>query len=144
MERSGTRHRIIKKAQFARWMFMIGAAAVAFFWLLSWVATKYLDKLEQLSQTDAALAAQRISSMVQAVFVASVVFALLVGSYLAWYGYRAVRSECFPPPGSWVVEGRPVYEGSKARRRGWAQIILGIFMAVVACAVVYRSWSLLP
>ncbi|UCD68924.1 MAG: hypothetical protein JSW48_02140 [Betaproteobacteria bacterium] len=125
-------------------MLLIGAAAVGFFWLLSWATTKYLDQLEQMSRTDAALAAQRVSSTVQAVFISSVVFALLVGSFLAWYGYRAVRSECFPPPGAWVIEGRPVYDGSKARRRGWAQIILGVVMAGVACAVVYRSWSLLP
>jgi magnesium-transporting ATPase (P-type) len=143
MEQTGTRHRIINKAQFARWMLLIGAAVVVGFGLLSWAATRYLDQLEQLSQADAALAAQRVSSLVQAVFVSSVVVALLVASFLAWYGYRAVRSECFPPPGSWVVEGRPVYNGGQARRRGWAQIFLGIFMAGVACAVVYRSWSLL-
>ena len=144
MEQTDTRHRVIKKAQFTRWMLLIGAAAVVGFGLLSWATTNYLDGLEQLSQTDVALAALRVSSVVQGVFVACVVFAVLVGSYLAWYGYRAVRSECFPPPGSWVVEGRPIYSGAGARRRGWTQVALGILMAGVVCAVVYRSWSLLP
>lgn len=137
-------HRIIKKEQFARLLLMIGAGAVAVFGLLSWAAARYLDGLEQLAQTDAAQAAQRISSLAQAVFVVSVVVALLVGSFLSWYGYRAARTQCFPPPGTWVIEGRPVYSGTKARLLGWTQILLGIVMAFVACAAVYRSWSLLP
>ena len=144
MEPTGTQHRIIKKAQLVRWMLLIGAGAIVGFGLLSWATANYLDQLEQLSQTDAALAAQRVSSVVQAVLIAFIVVALLVGWFIAWYGYRAVRSECFPPPGSMIVEGRPVYSGAKARLRGWMQIILGVFMAGLACAAVYRSWSLLP
>lgn len=143
MEPTGT-HRIIKKEQFTRLLLMISAGAVAVFGLLSWAAAMYLDGLEQLAQTDAALAAQRISSLAQAVFVVSVAVALLVGSFLSWYGFRAVRTQRFPPPGTWVIEGRPVYDGSKARLLGWTQIILGILMALVACATVYRSWSVLP
>ena len=143
MEPTGT-HRVIKKEQFTRLLLLIGAGAVAVFGLLSWAAARYLDGLEQLAQTDAAQAAQRISSLAQAVLVASVVVALLVGSFLSWYGYRAVRTQTFPPPGTWLIEGRPVHEGSKARLFGWTQIILGILMAFVACAAVYRSWSVLP
>lgn len=143
MEPTGT-HRIIKKEQLARLLLIIGIGAVAVFGLLSWAAARYLDGLEQLAQTDAAQAAQRISSLAETVFIVSVAVALLVGSFLSWYGYRAVRTQCFPPPGTWVIEGRPVYDGSKARLFGWTQIILGIFMAFVACAAVYRSWSVLP
>ncbi len=144
MEQTGTRHRIIKKAHFARWILLIGGAAIVGFGLLSWATTNYLDQLEQLSQMDPALAAQRVSSVVRAVFIASIVVALSVGSFIAWYGYQAVRSECFPPPGSWLIEGQPVYSGAKARWRGWLQFILGMLLAGVACAAVYRSWSLLP
>ncbi|MGD2141697.1 MAG: hypothetical protein PVH25_14990, partial [Burkholderiales bacterium] len=112
--------------------------------LLVWLVTGYLGSLEALSHSDPALAAQRIRVVAKIILATTVVIAAAVGGYVAWYGYRAVRSECFPPPGWWIVEGRPVQTGAMARRIGWIQIVLGILMAAVACAAVYRTWATLP
>jgi hypothetical protein len=108
------------------------------------MVTGYLDALEELARSNPALAAERVRLVLQIALVTTVVFAVSVGAYVAAYGFRAVRSECFPPPGSWIMEGRPVHKGSKAKRLGWAQIILGIVMTSVACGTVYNTWALLP
>lgn len=144
MEDKTPQHRIIPKSQLVRASLLIlGIVAVGGGLLVSMVAG-YLNALAELSHSEPALAAQRIRFVLQIALVTTVVFAVLVGSYVASYGYRALRSEIFPPPGSWIVEGRPVHTGRKARLLGRAQIVLGIVMAGVACAAVYSTWALLP
>ncbi|NIO43363.1 MAG: hypothetical protein GTO41_26350 [Burkholderiales bacterium] len=144
MRKTDNLHRVVTRSQLLRWFLVCGLVAAAGFWLLMSAITRYLDSLERLAESDPVIAAQRVSFVIQVVFVSSIVFAVLIGLYLGWYGYRAVKSECFPPPGSWLIEGRPIYRGRKARRLGWLQIVLGIIMAVLACGVVYRTWALLP
>ncbi len=144
MQQSDKSHRIVSRAQVIRWVVLIVIAAGAGFWLLLWLVSRYLDSIEQLAASDPALAAQRVSVLIQLVLASSFAFALLVGSYLSWYGYRAVKTACFPPPGSWLIEGRPVYHDNQARQLGWLQIVLGVALAGVASGLAYRTWSLLP
>ena len=144
MEGNTAQHRVIPRSQFVRMSLLIlGVVVIVGGLLVMWVAG-YLNALSELAESDPALAALRARFVLQAALAATVLVAVLVGSYVAWYGYRAVRSECFPPPGSWVIEGRPVQTGSKARALGWVQIILGIAMAGMACAAVYSAWAVLP
>lgn len=144
MESHSTKHRIVSKRQLVRWSMLIVGTVMLCSLLMIWFVSEYVNSLEELAQSQPAEAAQRIFFVTQIALVTTVVFAVAVGSYVAWYGIRAVRSECFPPPGSWIVEGRPLQTGARARRLGWTQIVLGILMAGVACAAVYRTWSLLP
>jgi len=143
METDNTRYHIISKQQLMRISLLVLAIAITAAGLLVWLVSGYLNGLEELAESQPALAADRIFFVAQIALSVTVIVAVAVGSYVAWYGIRAVRSACFPPPGSWVIEGRPVHTGSKARRLGWVQIIAGILMAFVACAAVYRTWSLL-
>ena len=137
-------HRVIQKSHLVRVSLLIFGIAVVGGGLLVSTVAGYLNVLEEMAQADPVQAAQRVRFVLQVALVATVVIAVAVGSYVSVHGYRAVRSECFPPPGTWIVEGRPVHTGSKARRLGWAQTVLGILMAGVACAAVYSTWALLP
>lgn len=143
MESDSTQYHVISKRKLLRISLLIVAIALTASLLLIWSVSGYLNGLEDLAKTQPALATERILFVAQLALGVTVMVAVAVGAYVAWYGIRAVRSECFPPPGSWVIEGRPVQTGSRARRLGWTQIIFGILMACVACAAVYRTWSLL-
>lgn len=143
METDHTRYHVISKQQLMRISLLAIGIAMTGTLLLVWLVSGYLNGLEELAKSQPALATDRILFVAQVALSVTVIVAVAVGCYVAWYGLRAVRSEYFPPPGSWVIEGRPVHTGAKARRLGWTQIIAGILMACVACAAVYRTWSLL-
>lgn len=144
MEPPDPQYRIISRQQLARWLVVtLAIVAVAGALMLKFVQI-YLAGLAELATVEPALAAARMASVLEIVFVSTAVFAAGIGSYVVWYGYRAVRSRCFPPPGAWVIEGRPVYAGLKAQRLAWVQIVLGIIMPVAACYAVYRAWEVLP
>jgi flagellar basal body-associated protein FliL len=143
MEIDKAKYRTISSRQLLRMTLLVVAMALAGMSLLVWLVNGYLDGLEEMAQSEPAAAAGRIMIVAQLVLGVTVVFAVAVGSYVAWYGCRAVRSERFPPPGSWIIEGRTIHTGAKARRLGLTQIVLGILMATVACAAVYRAWRLL-
>ena len=143
METDHTRYHIISKQQLMRISLLAIGIAMTGTFLLVRLVSGYLNGLEELANSQPALATDRILFVVQMALSVTVIVAVAVGFYVAWYGLRAVRSESFPPPGSWVIEGRPVHTGVKARRLGWIQIIAGILMACAACAAVYRTWSLL-
>ena len=135
------RHRILSKAGLLRvtvLAFAIAAVAGAF---LLQLAQGYLDAMKELAESDPVLAAERVVALLRIVLTSTVVFSVAVGAFVAWYGVRTVRSDCFPPPGSWIIEGREVLTGEKARRMGWIQILLGILMAAAACGAVYRAWA---
>ena len=143
METESTKYRVISKQRLVQISLLVVAVAAVGAMLLVWLVSGYLNGLEDLAKSQPALATDRILSVAQAALSVTVVVAVAVGSYVVWYGFRAVRSECFPPPGAWIIEGRTVHTGAKARRLGWTQIVLGVLMATVACAAVYRTWSLL-
>lgn len=141
MELDSTKYQTVSKRQFTRWLLLIVGVMLLASLLVIWSVSGYLDSLEQLAESQPVEAAERMWFVVRVALVAIVVFALAVGSYFVWYGYRTVRSERFPPPGSWIVEGQAVQTGTRARRLGWAQIILGIFVAAMVCAAAYRTWT---
>ena len=99
----------------------------------------YLSALAELAQSDPAMAGARASEALFVTLVCTAVVAAAVGAYVVWYGYRAVRAACYPPPGGWVIEGRPVYTGGKARRIGKVQMVLGVAMAAATFATVYLA-----
>jgi len=136
-------YRTISSRELLRITLLVVAVTLVGSFLLVRLVSGYVNGLEEMAQSHPAEAAERILFVAQLALGVTVVFAVAVGGYVAWYGYRAVRSEHFPPPGSWIIEGRPVHTGAKARRLGWTQIVLGILMAGVACVAVYRTWSLL-
>ena len=138
------RYRIITRKQLVSWSVLIFAAVAVTGAVMLKIVQIYLAGLAELATTEPALAAERASNVLQLVFVSTTVFATGIGSFVVWYGYRAIRSSSFPPPGAWVIEGRPIHSGAKARRLGWAQIILGVMMAVVASYAVYHAWAALP
>jgi len=144
MESGADQHRIITKRQLVRWLVPIFAIVVVAGAIMLKIVQIYLAGLTELAATAPTLAAARMSGLLELVFVSTAVFAVGVGSYVVWYGYRAVRSKCFPPPGAWVIEGKPVYTGVKAQWLAWVRIALGIIMPVAAGYAVYRAWVLLP
>jgi multisubunit Na+/H+ antiporter MnhB subunit len=141
MELDSTKYQTVSKRQFMRWLLLIVGVMLLASLLVIWFVSGYLDSLEELAESQPVEAAERMWLVVRVALVAIVVFAVAVGSYFVWYGHRTVRSEHFPPPGSWLVEGQTVQTGTRARRLGWAQIVLGIFVAVMACAAAYRTWT---
>ena len=140
---SRTGHRVIRKREMVRILLLIfGIATVGGLFLLQ-LAQSYLATINELAQSNPAQAAQRIGWLLGIVLMGMVVFALAAGGTVIWYGARALRSECFPPPGSWVIEGRQIHTGAKARRLGKVHILLGAVMASTSCIAVYIGWKLL-
>ncbi len=144
MESDAYQYRVIKRQQFIRSAVLTIAVMAIIVALLLTLVQMYLAGLVELAELQPALAAQRTSNVLQLVLAIVVVFAVGVGSYAIWYGLRAIKSGSFPPPGAWVIEGRPIHTGDKAQRIALAQIVLGILIPVVACYAVYRAWALLP
>lgn len=137
------RHRIIRKGEMLRLMLLVFGIAAAACVLLLQLAQGYLASVSELARTNPGLAAQQIAGLLRLVLVGMVILAIGAGAMVVRYGVRAVRTECFPPPGSWVVEGREIYTGEKARRLGRWQIVLGIVMASTSGFTVYFGSKLL-
>ena len=136
-------HRVIHKRDMVRIFLLIsGIAAVGGLFLLQ-LAQSYLAAINELAQSNPAQAAQRTGWLLGIVLMSMVVFALAAGGTVIWYGVRALRSECFPPPGSWVIEGREIHTGAKALRLGKMYILLGAVMASTSFIAVYIGWKLL-
>ena len=130
-------HRVVTKQQLVRlallFMGVVAAAGV----LVILAVRNYMSAIFELAQSDPVMAGEHASTALFVTLVCTAVVAAAVGAYVVWYGYRAVRAGCHPPPRAWVLEGRPVYTGGKARRIGKIQMVLGVAMAAATFATVY-------
>lgn len=74
------------------------------------------------------------------IFLIFVILSLMWTAYFARLGYRALKSGCFPPPGTLVVARTRVRTGRGALISGWLSISLGAVFIVPAAALGYLVW----
>lgn len=67
---------------------------------------------------------------------------LAIALWLAWMATRAIRSQCMPPPGSWIIEGQRTHTGSDAVRRGRILLAFAIVLAVLAAGLFAILWRM--
>jgi len=138
-----SQHKIVSRRRLVLWFVLGLAAAVPLILLVQHLGDAYVEQIERLAEQDPAAAARQALSALRVVFGILALLIAGVGLYLVWLGARARRSGLFPPPGSWVVEGRPVYTGSRATRVGLLQIMLGAVLVVMAGGIVFYCWVVL-
>lgn len=138
-----SQHKIVSRRRLVLWFVLGLAAAVPLILLVQHLGNAYVDEIEQLAEQDPAAAARQALSALRIVFGTMALLIAGMGLYLAWLGARARRSGVFPPPGTWVVEGRPVYAGSRAARAGLLQVMFGAVLMIMAGGIVFYSWIVL-
>jgi len=143
MPSDSSQHRIVSRRRLAIWFVLGLAAAVPLILLVQHFGDAYVSEIERLAEQDPAAAARQALAALRIAFGFLAVLIAGLGLYMAWLGARARRAGLFPPPGSWVVEGRPVYTGSRAARAGLLQMMLGAVLVIMAGGIVFYSWVVL-
>ena len=64
---------------------------------------------------------------------------LAIAAWLAWTALRAIRSQCMPPPGSWIIEGQRTHVGDDAVRRGRILLCCAVVLALGRWRAVRRA-----
>lgn len=144
MRASSDAYRVITRREAVRWLLacaVVCAVAVPF---LLRLADSYVGDLQALAREDAARAFAQARIAIQVVVLSVAALSAAVGVYLMWCGYRAVRNQTFPPLGSWVLEGSPVFTGRKAIAIGWLYLAAGLAIIGVGCTATYYAWALVP
>jgi hypothetical protein len=67
---------------------------------------------------------------------------LAIASWIAWRATRTIRSQCAPPPGSWIIEGQRTHAGSAAQRRGRILLSIAGALALLAAGMFVSLWRL--
>lgn len=67
---------------------------------------------------------------------------LAIAAWLAWMASRAIRAQCMPPPGSWIIEGQRTWMGDAALRRGRILLACAGALALVALGFFGALWRL--
>jgi hypothetical protein len=67
----------------------------------------------------------------------------IVALLVAWYGWVATRYGVFPPPGVWVIEGKKVYHGNKAKIYGLFLLMLSPLLVSGVLWLLYVSFKIL-
>jgi hypothetical protein len=66
---------------------------------------------------------------------------LLTAAWATGYARRVLRSDQFPPPGTWVLRDTPLRRGTAARMRAWGLMVVAAccaLFAIYAVALPYR------
>lgn len=67
---------------------------------------------------------------------------LAIALWVAWMATRAIRSQCMPPPGSWIIEGQRSHTGRDAVRRGRILLAIAGALAVLAAGLFAMLWRM--
>ena len=67
---------------------------------------------------------------------------LAIAAWIAWMASRAIRSQCMPPPGSWIIAGQRTHVGSAAVRRGRILQYCAGALALLAVGLFATLWKL--
>ena len=119
----------------------LGALAVLF-WALSLAIRSHVAALQAVAAIDPDDAARRAASSLRTLFTLMVSGNTMVAAYVAWQGVRVISSGQLPPPGSWIIKGRPVYTGRFARRIGQLFVALAVLLVGASVAMLWFGWSL--
>jgi len=144
MDANSSTHRVIPRRTVVRWLLIVTVVcAVAIFALLKF-AENYVRALQALARVNPSLAAAQALSAIQIVLLSAALFSFAIGFYVAWYGFRSVRTGYFPPLRAWLLEGRPTYRGRAAITIGGLHIALGLVIVGMGCAVARYAWVVAP
>ncbi len=127
-----------------RWLLIVAVVCAVAISALLTLAEPYVRALQTLAQANPTLAGAQALSAIQIVLLSAALFSFAIGFYLAWYGYRSVRTGYFPPLRAWLLEGRPTYRGRAAITIGGLHIALGLVIVGTGCAVARYAWVVAP
>lgn len=135
-------YRVISRAT-AAW---IGAVLLAVSALVVWfiiqkmrASTIAFGALYDQSPVDAAREIVRRVHLYAWIYGGSL---LAIAAWLAWMASRAIRSQCMPPPGSWIIEGQRTHVGDAALRRGRILLTCAGALALIAVGLFATLWRL--
>ncbi|NIR29915.1 MAG: hypothetical protein GWN84_11500 [Gammaproteobacteria bacterium] len=90
----------------------------------------YLALVERVSRVAPERALEEAMFLFRWIMGSAIVMAFASAAYLAWYGYRVIKTERNPPPGSWIIEHQRIATGRRARRGGYAQLAAAVLLVV--------------
>ena len=96
--------------------------------LISLLAVLLIEHAGWLNQESSLQGMDQTSRADQLQLLLRVIFLPLIpiGVYVVFLGYRIIRSDRFPPPGSRIFKRLPVQRGTLARVRGWLALTTGL------------------
>ena len=111
-------------------------------WALGALVQRHVAELQSVAVLDPESAARRAAGSLRTALAVTVGSVSLVATYLAWLGVRVWRSGRIPPPGSWIIAGRPVYSGRFAAPIGRLFIVLALLLLAAALGLLWAGWHL--
>jgi hypothetical protein len=137
-------YRVIDPRDWRLWAVAVPAIVLmgVLVWALGSTVQHHVAELQSLAAHDLESATRRAAASLRAVLAVSVGGALLIATYLAWLDVRVLRSGRLPPPGSWIVAGRPVYSGRFAAPIGRLFVALALLLAGTAIGLLWAGWHL--
>lgn len=88
----------------------------------------YLLLVEQVSRIAPERAIDEARFLFRWIMGSVVVMAFASAAYLAWYGYRVIKTGRNPPPGSWIIEDQRIATGRRAVYGGYAQLAAAVLL----------------
>ncbi len=126
------------------WFLAFGVLAVglALLWGLNEVVQSHAAELQNLAESDPDGARRQAAASLRTVLSVITLLNVLVAAFLAWQGVRSLTTGRSPPPGSWVIRGRPVYAGRTALRVGRILIAAAVLLAAATVVMLWLGWRL--
>jgi hypothetical protein len=115
---------------------------LALLWALGLAVRDHGATLKAVAATDPGDAARRAGFFLRRMIALLAAGNVVVAAYLSWVGARVVASGKLPPPGSWIVKGRRIYEGRLARRIGQSFVVLAVVIVAASAGMVWLGWRL--
>ncbi len=137
-------YRVIDPRDWRLWAVAVAAIVVmgVLVGVLGSVVRHHVAELQSVALQDPESATRRAAASLRTVLAVSAGGAFLVATYVAWLGARVWRSGRLPPPGSWILAGRPVYSGRFAAPIGRLFIVLALLLVAVASGLLGIGWRL--
>jgi hypothetical protein len=141
MGRSSTYRRLTRTQAAAILAALAGLGALAI-----WAATQWADvyavRISDLASASPEQAAEVLGRHLRVLAALNALVGWVIAAYVAWYGYRGLRTAALPPPGAWILEGQRVHEGSAAVRRAKLLMLLGGAIALLSAGMSLTLWRL--
>jgi hypothetical protein len=144
MRASSDGYRVISRREAARWLLACAVVCAIAIPILLRLADFYAGDLQALARKDTPRALAQARVAIQFVLLSVAALSAAMGACLMWYGYRAARTATLPPPGSWILEGRPVFTGRKAAAIARLYLAAGLAIIGVGCTATYYAWTVVP
>ncbi len=122
--------------------FAILVVGLALLWGLNEVVQSHTAELQSLAESDPDGARRQAAASLRTVLSVITLLNVLVAAFLAWQGVRSLSSGRSPPPGSWIIRGRPVYSGRTAVRVGRVLIAAALLLAAATVVMLWLGWRL--